>query len=198
MAAGLLLTACSSASGAPPGKSAMPSSSQVTTAGSGMTSSSAPRPSAHIAADREATLPARIDGKALSRVSTTGAAIFSEFGSTAWARRMTAFLAQAGKTPADMRYAQAWDPSETLDLDAGAFQVSGMSAATLGQGIVASSLPDSPGLSANATTVAGKRVMALSDPGAGLTLYLYEQHDVVFYVGSSDDALVDQYLVVLR
>jgi hypothetical protein len=153
--------------------------------------------SAHLAPDLEAALPARVDGTALERVSTTGAAIFGEFGGTAWAKQMTAFLTRIGKTPADLRYAQAWDPSQNLNLDGGVFEIKGVSAATLAAAILNSSHPDQPGLATSATTIAGRPVTVAANPSTGSTLYLYQHADLVFYAGSDDTTLITQYLRAL-
>ena len=72
---------------------------------------SASAPKGHAAPALEAMLPRHLDGIALDRASTTGKAIFAEFGGTAWAQQMTRYLASVGKTPADLYYAQVWDPS---------------------------------------------------------------------------------------
>jgi hypothetical protein len=142
----------------------------------------------------EALLPRRLNGYGLARASTTGAAIFAEFGSTAWARQMTKYLASVGKKPADLHYAQAWDPSQQLGLDAGVFQADGVSAAALRDAIINASRPDSPSLTVSRATLAGKRVTVLLDGASGNTLYLYDYREDVFYTGGSGQSLAAQFL----
>ncbi|MGI8696407.1 MAG: hypothetical protein ACR2JQ_07115 [Mycobacteriales bacterium] len=151
----------------------------------------------HLAPDLEALLPKAVDGTSLSRVSTTGAAIFAKFGGTDWSRQMTRFLRGTGKTPADLRYAQAFDASKKLALDAGAFEVHGVSAGSLATAIVNSSKPDSPGLTTASETVGGAKVTAETDPASGSTLYLYPHDGVVFYVGG-DQRLAAAFLTAVR
>lgn len=63
---------------------------------------------------------------------------------------------------------------------------------------VESSRPDSPGLTTSNTTLAGKQVTVLVNPGIGSTLYLYPRGTVVFYVGGDDGNVAKQYLSALR
>lgn len=142
----------------------------------------------------EALLPRRLDGVGLDRASTTGAAIFAEFGSTAWAQQMTRYLASVGRRPADLHYAQVWDPSQALGLDAGVFQVDGISAAALRDAIINASRPDSPGLTLSTTTLAGKRVTVVLNKSSSATLYLYDYRGNVFYAGGSGESLAAQFL----
>lgn len=142
----------------------------------------------------EALLPRRLDGVALDRASTTGAAIFAEFGSTAWAQQMTKYLASVGRKPADLHYAQVWDPSQALGLDAGVFQADGISAVALRKAIINASRPDSPSLTKSSTVLAGKRVTVMFNKGSGTTLYLYDYRDNVFYAGGSGESLAAQFL----
>lgn len=142
-------------------------------------------------------LPRRLNGVSLATASTSGASIFAEFGGTAWAKQMTKWLASIGKTPAALDYAQVWDPSQTLSLDAGVFGVHDVSAANLQQAIVAASLPDEPGLLTSSATVGSKHVTVLTNSSDGSILYLYEHDGAVFYIGGDDQTLAGQFLNVL-
>jgi hypothetical protein len=142
----------------------------------------------------EALLPRQLDGVGLDRASTSGAAIFAEFGGTAWAQQMTKYLASVGRKPADLHYAQVWDPSQALDLDAGVFQADGISAAALREAIISASRPDTPSLTMSSTTLAGKRVTVVVNESSGTTLYLYDYRDNVFYAGGSGESLTAQFL----
>jgi hypothetical protein len=104
---------------------------------------------------------------------------------TAWAQQMTRYLASVGKTPADLYYAQVWDPSGALGLDAGVFQATGVSAASLRKAIINSSRPDSPGLQVSDASLSGKHVTVVVNGASGTTLYLYDHRDDVFYTGGS-------------
>lgn len=136
-----------------------------------------------MAPELEALLPKHLDGVGLRTASTTGRVIFSKFGNTAWAKSMTGYLHSVGRTPADLRYAQVWDPSKAVNLDAGAFRLPGVRSAALAHAIIQSSRPGSMQLSVSTAAIAGKPVTAVLDQDSGLVLYLYEHGGVVFYVG---------------
>jgi hypothetical protein len=147
----------------------------------------------HAAPELEALLPSEIDGVTLQKGSTTGAGVFE---GNAFGREMTQFLASVGKRPGDLRFANARDPSAKLGLEVGVFRVMGVDAAALRRAIVASSRPNAPGLTASATTLAGKRVTKVAYPG-GSVLYLYEHEDGVFYVGSQREDVASRALEAL-
>lgn len=158
------------------------------------TSSASSAPADHLAPRLEARLPASLNGTALTRISTVGSAIFGQFGGTAWSQRMTAFLHRHGKSPADLQYAQVFDPAKKLSLDAGAFDVAGIPAAALAAAIVDSSKPDSPGLTAKPANVAGKPVTVESDPESGSALVLYAHDGAVFYVDGNNRFLAAEFV----
>jgi hypothetical protein len=149
------------------------------------TSRAAPPKVQHAAPDLEALLPSKVDGKHLAKGSTTGAAVF---GGNAFGSVMTRFLAARGKRPSDLRFANAQTSSHALEIETGVFQVRGIEGSALRRAIVASSRPNASGLTASTAAIAGKRVTKLVYPG-GSTLYLYAHHDLVFYVGTQNDAL---------
>jgi hypothetical protein len=115
-------------------------------------------------------------------------------GGTAWAQQMTRYLANVGKTPADLYYAQVWDPSGALGLDAGVFQAAGISAASLRKAIISSSRTDSPDLSVSDASLSGKHVTVVVNQASGTTLYLYDHRDDVFYTGGSGPSAAAQFL----
>ena len=191
-----LAAGCGSASAGPPqsagaGHSSAPADGPSVPAQNGQAASAH---KGHAAPALEATLPRRLGGVPLDRASTTGKAIFAEFGGTAWAQQMTKYLASMGKTPADLYYAQAWDPSGALGLDAGVFQAPGISATSLRKAIINSSRPDSPGLSVSDTSLSGKQVTVVVNQDSGTTLYLYDHRDDVFYTGGSGPSVAAQFL----
>jgi hypothetical protein len=153
----------------------------------------APPPATHAAPELEALLPSEIDGVALTKGSATGADVF---GSDAFSREMTRFLAGEGRKPADLRFANALDASQTLDVETGVFQASGVDARALKRAIVASSRPSAPGLTTSTAMLGGKRVTTLGY-ASGSTLYLYEQGDRVFYVGTRSEELASSVLAML-
>ena len=165
-------------------------------AGDGTTTpaQTAPATSApHAAPPLEAALPDEIDGVRLAKASATGANVF---GGDAFSRAMTAFLTAAGKRPSDLTFANARDPGGGLAAEVGVFRVRGVGAAALRRAIVASSRPGAPGSTISRATIAGKPV-TLFRYANGSTLYLYEQGDRVFYVGTVRPALAAKALAAL-
>lgn len=144
----------------------------------------------HAAPDLEAMLPNKVNGVRLRKGSTVGSVVF---GSDAFSRHMTSFLASVGKAPADLRFANAQDPSGSLDLETGVFQLRGVKASMLRQAIVNSTRPDAPGLRTFTIRLSGKRVTMLVYPG-GSVLYLYAHRDLVFYVGTQSEGLAAKVL----
>ncbi|HEU0212761.1 MAG TPA: hypothetical protein VFR13_01660 [Jiangellaceae bacterium] len=147
-----------------------------------------------MAPDLEARLPDELRAVPLTTASTVGAALFAD---DAWSQEMTDFLAGVGRTRSDLRFAQVWDPSGGLELDAGVFHVPGVAATAVREALVDSARPNAPGLAEAAETVGDKAVTAVKYPGDAPTLYLYEHDDVVFYVGTRDHDLAVEFLAAL-
>jgi hypothetical protein len=156
------------------------------------TTTSTTRSVSHVAPDLEALLPAKVGGKKLRKGSTTGAVVF---GGNAFGRVMTSFLAKHGKRPSDLRFANAQTSSRKFQIELGVFQVHGLPGSTLRQAIVESSRPGAPELKTSSATLSGKPVTKLVYPG-GSTLYLYAHDDLVFYVGTQDEALAGTILAM--
>jgi hypothetical protein len=114
-------------------------------------------------------------------------------GSNAFSEVLKGILTRAGKTPADLSFANAQDPTGALGIEVGAFRVRGLSAPKLRDAIVRSSRPNAPGLAASSDVVGGKRVTKVVY-ASGATLYLYPHRDVVFYVGTQNAALAARIL----
>ena len=148
----------------------------------------------HLAPDLEARLPGELRAVPLTTASTVGDAVF---GDDAWSQEMTTFLDGVDRTRSDLRFAQVWDPRSELDLDAGVFQVPGIPATAVRRALVDSARPNAPGLTESTETVGDKPVTAVAYPGDGPTLYLYEQDDVVFYVGTHEHDLAVEFLAAL-
>jgi len=145
----------------------------------------------HAAPDLEAMLPSRVDGDRLAKGSTTGAVVF---GGDAFSRELRTFLAARGRSPADLRFANA--QSAALGVETGVFQVKGIAGTALARAIVAASRPNAPGLTAQPGTLDGKAVTKVVYPG-GQVLYLYPHGDLVFYVGTQSEAQAGKVVALL-
>jgi hypothetical protein len=117
-------------------------------------------------------------------------------GSNAFSEVLKGILARAGKTPADLSFANAQDPTGALGVEVGAFRVRGLGAPKLRDAIVRSSRPNAPGLAVTSAVVGGKRVTKVVY-ASGATLYLYPNRDVVYYVGTQNAALAARILARL-
>lgn len=140
----------------------------------------------HAAPDLEALLPSSVDGLDLGRSSGTGADVFRD---DPWSRRMTAFLAGAGLSPADLRFAQAWDPSQKLAFELEVFRVPGVDPPRLAAAVVDAIRAGSPGIDVRTSTLAGRPVTTVAYPDDPSIVYLYEHGDAVFLVASADRSL---------
>jgi hypothetical protein len=148
-------------------------------------------PVSHAAQGLEALLPAAIDGHGLQKGSAGGAVVLS--GNNAFSHVFKGILARAGKSPADLTFANARDPTGALQVEVGAFRVRGLGAHALRDAIVRSTRPNAPGLAVSRVVVGGRRVTRAVYPG-GSTLYLYPHEDVVYYVGTQNKALAARIL----
>jgi hypothetical protein len=100
-----------------------------------------------------------------------------------------------GKRPNDLRFANAQTSSHNFQIELGVFQVRGLPGSVLRQAIVESSRPAAPGLKTSSATLSGKRVTKVVYSG-GSTLYLYTHDDLVFYVGTQNEALAGSILAM--
>jgi hypothetical protein len=140
----------------------------------------------HAAPQLEALLPGTVDGHRLVKGSATGAVVLS--GNNAFSQVLKGILVRAGKSPVDLTFANAQDPTGALPLEVGAFRVRGLAAAALREAIVRSTRPNAPGLAVSSALVGGRRVTKVVY-ASGATLYLYPHRDVVYYVGTQNETL---------
>ena len=174
--------------------SSTPTPSAPASAPASITSIPTPGPEGADAPDLEALLPDTLTGVTLDKASTTGGAVL---GDDPFSESLKAFLATQGKAPGDLRYAQVWDPDDSIHLDAGVFEVKGLPAATLRDAIVEASRPGAPGLSTQESVVGGKAVTVVLYP-SGSQLTLYPTGERVFYVGSVDESVTEAFLAAIQ
>ncbi|MGZ3588673.1 MAG: hypothetical protein ACXVAE_06350 [Candidatus Limnocylindrales bacterium] len=149
----------------------------------------------HEAAALEALLPRTVNGVTLTTQSTTGT---TALGDSPSSQALLASLQGFGKGAADLKVAEAYDASGTLDIDLIGYQVAGVDAAKLRQAIVASWLAaGSSGVTTAQVTIGGKQVIRI-DYGDGSALdYLYQHGDLVVDVSTGDATLAGQVLGLL-
>jgi len=129
-------------------------------------------------------LPGKLNETALTTESDTGDSVLD-----AWTRVMVTFLAKVGKAPADLELAQAYDATSGIDVSVMAFRLKGVPAADLQQAVIDGLMAGSPALVKSVVTLSGKEVTRLASVEDGWNTYLYPKGDVVYIVGTSDEAL---------
>jgi len=178
-----------------PGAAAQASPSDVADASaSDDTSSEPPVADTHDAVEMEAFLPTLVSGTTLQTQSWTGDTIL---GDDTFSTAMTKFLTDAGKTSQDMRVAQAYDPTQTLDVTVTAYRVPGLKAAAIRDALIAAWKVDYPDLKVTDLTLAGKQVTKADFGQDAIASYLYLQDDVVFDVETGDQTLATAALAAL-
>jgi hypothetical protein len=156
--------------------------------------SDSPIPESHISPALEALLPKTWDGNPLASQSVSGDTLLSDDD---WSNVFSTFLASIGKTPPDLIFAQAYDPTGTIDLIVGAYQVSGASAADVGKTLVNAWKASYPGLTTKSETIGGKKVDHAVIPDAGVDGYWYQHADVVYEIETSDATTAGKVLASL-
>jgi hypothetical protein len=145
-----------------------------------------------MAPDLEALLPTQVDEISLSTESATGASVFDSEDPTS--QGMIGFLASHNKVPADLVFAQAYDPTGALDLFLAVFRVEGLDPVTLREALIGVGLANGSEQTLSTVTLAGRSITKVVYPTGGSGSYLYEHDGVVFDVESKDEALVTQVL----
>ncbi len=144
----------------------------------------------------EATLPKTVDGTVLSTLSTTGAETLSgdptNDGLFKW-------LTSVGKSSNDLEYAEAYDPTSTVDVDIIALRASGITAAQLRPELIKSWMAtDATGITRSDKTIGGKAVVALEYVDQGFVDYVFERGDAVVVLTTSDPALAGRVVSALK
>jgi hypothetical protein len=178
------------------GEASPSDSGEVIPSGSGEASDE-PAPSeveSHAAPELESLLPANINSIALLRQSTTGDQVLTDDPSSDSIR---GFLASVGKSPQDLRFAQAYDGSGQIDVSVFAFRLPGIGAEALSEALQKSALANNPKLTTTSSTVGGRKVLITVDPDVGTGSYLYQHDDVVFDIETQDSTIASQVLAGL-
>jgi hypothetical protein len=157
-------------------------------------SSDSPEPASHVSPALEALLPKTWEGIALSSQSVNGETLLSDDD---WSAAFTTYLTSAGKTPADLLFAQAYDPTGTIDLTIGAYKITGATAADVQKTLVNAWKASYPELATKSETIGGKAVAHGVIPDAGVDGYWYQHADIVYEIETADAALAAKVLTSL-
>jgi hypothetical protein len=154
----------------------------------------APVADTHDAPELEALLPTAINGTTLEIQSWTGSGILTD---DAWSTSVTAFLTTKGKTPADLRVAQGYDPNQVLDGSVGVYRAAGVAATDLRDALVAAWKGDYPDMTVTEVTLGGKQITKGGFGADTASSFLYVRDDVVFDIESTDEAIATAALAAL-
>lgn len=175
----------SGSAGASPSVSANPSE------GAGRSPSASPE----AAPELVAMLPGEVAGTALTRDSAVGADVL---GDDAVSRALTAALRGLGATAADLRVAQAYDDSGTVDLYLVAFAVKGVSATRIEPALLDTWLSARvAGVTTTTATIAGKQVTVVDYGDQGAKAYVRTTDTAVVIVQTKDPALAAEAIGLL-
>jgi hypothetical protein len=151
----------------------------------------------HVLPALEALLPLEVNGIPLTAESWTGDTLILD---DAWSAKLQAFLTSVDKVPADIGFAQAYDPSEAggLDLSVGVWDLPGVDPVALRDAIIDAWKGDYAELTLSELTLGGVQVTK-GDFGAGqLNSYWYVHDGRVFDIGTADESLAAAALAGLR
>jgi nitrite reductase/ring-hydroxylating ferredoxin subunit len=158
--------------------------------------SPAPRNTAtHLAPDLEALLPAQVDETALVKASATGDTVLNPQDPTG--QYWIAFLASHGKKASDFRFAQAQDPTNTLDIFVAVFQVVGLDSALVQQALIDAGRANSPEITTTTVPLGGKSVTRVAYPNSTSNDYLYAHANDVFDIQTGNESIATQMIQLL-
>lgn len=136
----------------------------------------------HEAPSLEAVLPTSVQGTALTTTSWLGGTILS---TDAWSKSIEGFLTSHELSPNDLKIAQAYDPTGTLDVATVAFEAPNVAASSLVSALVAAWRTDYPGLQTSTITLGGKKVTKGIFPEQSIASYWYAVNGVAYEIDSS-------------
>jgi len=117
--------------------------------------SAGPVADTHSAPDLELALPTAVNGAQLQVQSETGEGLLS---GDAWSTVVTTFLTSVGKTAKDLQFAQAADPTQTLDGSFEVYRVPGVDGTKLRDALITAWKGDFPDMKLTDVTVGGRKV----------------------------------------
>jgi hypothetical protein len=183
------------------GAEASPSQTLIAAAaGSDELDSSEPDPSesieppSHVSPALEALLPKSWETTTLESQSWSGDSILTDDG---WSNVFRTYLQSVGKSPADLLQAQAYDPSQLLDLTVSIYKITGATAVDVRKTLVKAWEADSPGLATTTEKVGGKNVTHSVFQDSSFDSYWYEHDDLVYDIETGDADVAGKVLASL-
>jgi hypothetical protein len=182
-----------------PAPAAAPTATPIGAVPSDAGASNVPEPTptdSHEFPSLEAILPKTVDGTALSVLSTTGTETLS--GDPTY-EGLFQWLTASGRKTDEIEFAEAYDPTSTVDVDLIALRVKGIPTAQLRQELLKSWLAADPSaITTTNKTIGGKAVVAMDYVDPAYADYVFEQGDAVVVLTTSDPAVAERVVSSLK
>jgi hypothetical protein len=154
-----------------------------------------PNVAIHEVPELEAMLPSEVGATKLEAQSSNGDAILTD---DAWSTPLTAFLTRAGKTNADLQFANAFDSTAAIDATIWVYRVIGADGPALRDALVQAWTGSSPTMTWSTVTLGGKEVRKgdIADETVAKS-YLYVRDGLVYDIETTDEAFATAALAAL-
>jgi hypothetical protein len=172
-----------------PGSSAVVTPTDSTDPEASDEDSAPPVGDSHDAPDLEAALPASVNGVDLQLQSVTGDQLM---GDDPWSTTVTAFLTSVGKTPPDLKWAQAYDPNDSLNGSFEAYQLADADPAKLQETLIAAWKTDYPDLKLSDVTIGDQKMVRIdvNVEEQASSSFLFVRNGILYNVTTDDQELV--------
>ncbi len=140
----------------------------------------------HDAPDLELALPTAVNGVDLQFQSVTGEGLLSD---DAWSTVVTTFLTSVGKTAKDLQFAQAADPTQSMDGTFEVYRVPGVDGAKLRDILITAWKGDFPDLKLTDVTVGGQKMMKGEFDTDTPPSYLYARGEYLYDIWTNDPTI---------
>ena len=137
----------------------------------------------HDAPELELALPTQVAGAALQSQSVTGTGLLTD---DEWSTTVTTFLTSVGKAAADLQFAQAYDPTQSLDGSFEVYRVAGVDGTKLRDTLIEAWKGDFPDLKTTDVTIAGEKMIRGDFDSETPASYLYVRGDQVYDFWTND------------
>ena len=172
-----------------PGTSAVVTPTDSNDPGASDEPSAVPVADSHDAPELEAALPSSVDGVDLQLQSVTGDQLM---GDDPWSTTVTAFLTSVAKTPPDLKWAQAYDPNDSLNGSFEAYQLADADPAKLKETLIAAWKTDYPDLKLSDITIGDQKVVRVdvNVEEQASSSFLFVRNGIVYNFTTDDQKLV--------
>jgi hypothetical protein len=148
----------------------------------------------HDAPDLEATLPTTVAGTDLQLQSVTGSGLLTD---DEWSTTVTTFLTSVGKAAADLQFAQAYDPTQSIDGSFEVYRVKGVDGAKLRDALIEAWKGDFPDLKLTDVTVGGQKMIKGQFDSETPASYLYVRGENVYDIWTNDAEIAESAIAAL-